>query len=87
MGNKILRPTELEPFAGFNDDQISYLKDKFDLLSDDTQLLSVDKISAELNTTPEEAGKILHYIDFEGQESVGYYEFVCAAASLHQNDG
>jgi hypothetical protein len=32
MGNKILRPSELEPFSGFNDDQIGYLKDKFDLL-------------------------------------------------------
>lgn len=29
MGNKILRPSEMDPFAGFNDDQIGYLKDKF----------------------------------------------------------
>lgn len=34
MGNKILRPSELEPFSGFSDDQIGYLKDKFDLLCD-----------------------------------------------------
>jgi Ca2+-binding EF-hand superfamily protein len=87
MGNKILRPTELEPFAGFNDDQISYLKDKFDLLADENQLLSVEKIASELQTTPEEAGRVLLYIDFDGQEAVSYYEFVCAAASLHQNDG
>lgn len=29
MGNKLLRPSEEEPLAGFNDDQICYLKDKF----------------------------------------------------------
>lgn len=34
MGNKILRPNDLEPFSGFNDDQIGYLRDKFELLSD-----------------------------------------------------
>jgi Ca2+-binding EF-hand superfamily protein len=37
-------------------------------------------------TTPEEASKILNYIDFTGEQSVDFYEFVCAAASLHQND-
>lgn len=34
----------------------------------------------------EEAGKILSYIDFENQGEVDFYEFTCAAASLHQND-
>lgn len=37
--------------------------------------------------TAEEASKIIRYMDFEGEESISYYEFVCAAASLHQNDG
>jgi hypothetical protein len=49
--------------------------------------LSVGKIASELHTSPEEASKILNYIDFEGKEEVDFYEFVCAAASLHQNDG
>jgi Ca2+-binding EF-hand superfamily protein len=86
MGNKILRPSELEPFSGFSDDQIGYLKDKFDLLCDEGQMLSIDKISSELMTSSEEATKILNYIDFSGEQSVDFYEFVCAAASLHQND-
>jgi hypothetical protein len=29
MGNKTLRPDPTDPFAPFNDDQKSYLKDKF----------------------------------------------------------
>lgn len=53
MGNKILRPTELEPFSGFNDDQISYLKDKFDLLCDESRMLSAEKMSNELMTSHE----------------------------------
>ena len=32
MGNKVLRPDPSNPFAPFNDDQKSYLKDKFDFL-------------------------------------------------------
>ena len=51
MGNKVLRPSELEPLAGFNDDQISYLKDKFELLCDANKLLSVEKISEALQTS------------------------------------
>ena len=49
-------------------------------------MLSVERISEELKTSPEEATRILNYIDFEGQESVDFYEFVYAAAALHQND-
>ena len=45
MGNKILRPTELEPLSGFNDDQISYLQDKFEILCDDNKLLNLEKIA------------------------------------------
>ena len=86
MGNRVLRPSELEPFSGFNDDQIGYLRDKFDLLCDQSQMLSPEKISTELMTSQEEATKILNYIDFSGEQSVDFYEFVCAAASLHQND-
>jgi len=35
---------------------------------------------------PDEAGRILRYIDFEGEGQVDFYEFKCAAASIHQND-
>lgn len=29
MGNKVLRPSPIEPLSGFNDDQLSYLHEKF----------------------------------------------------------
>ncbi len=32
------------------------------------------------------AQSILDYIDFEGKGEVDFYEFMCAAASLHQDD-
>lgn len=64
MGNKILRPTEMEPFAGFNDDQLSYLQDKFEVLCDDNKLLSVDKITEAYQCSREEATRILNYVDF-----------------------
>ncbi len=51
MGNKELRPSEHDPLAPFNDDQISYLKDKFEALSDENKILNVDKISECLQTT------------------------------------
>ena len=41
MGNKDLRPYEHEPFSGFSDDQIVYLKDKYDQLCDENHILSV----------------------------------------------
>lgn len=41
MGNKILRPAELDPYSGFTDDQIGYLQEKFEILCDDNKLLSV----------------------------------------------
>ena len=86
MGNKVLRPSELDPFAAFNDDQISYLQDKFEILCDDHKLLVSEKIADAFKTPQEQAIKILNYIDFEGQGEVDFYEFTCAAASLHQND-
>ena len=64
MGNKSLRPSQFEPFSGFNDDQIGYLKDKYDHLCNENHELSVEKIAEELNATNEEATKILNYIDF-----------------------
>ena len=68
MGNKILRPSEFEPFLGFNDDQTSYLKDKFEILCyQGTSFLSANKIREELQTSASEAAKILNYINFEGQ--------------------
>lgn len=87
MGNKILRPDPLDQFAPFNDDQKVYLRDKYDNLCDEkTKRLSADKISAELQTTREVADNILQYIDFEGKGEVDFYEFMCAAASVHQDD-
>ena len=44
MGNKFLRPPEFEPNSGFNDDQISYLRDKFEILSENN-VLNVERIS------------------------------------------
>ena len=86
MGNKILRPAELDPYSGFTDDQIGYLQEKFEILCDDNKLLSVQKIAEAYQCGRNEASKILNYIDFEGQGQVDFYEFTCAAASLHQND-
>ena len=76
----------MEPFSGFADDQLSYLQEKFEILCDDNKLLSIEKISEGFQCSREEAGKILNYIDFEGAGEVDFYEFTCAAASLHQND-
>jgi Ca2+-binding EF-hand superfamily protein len=76
----------LEPLSGFNDDQLSYLKDKFEILCDETKLLSVDRIAEAFKCSRGEASKILSYIDFENHNQVDFYEFTCAAASLHQND-
>lgn len=64
MGNKILRPSELEPLAGFSDDQISYLKDKFEMLCDERKLLSINEIAKAFMCSKEESAKILNYIDF-----------------------
>lgn len=86
MGNKTLRPNDIEPLSGFNDDQIGYLKDKFEILCDESKLLNVNKISEAFKCSRDEAAKILNYIDFENQGEVDFYEFTCAAATLHQND-
>lgn len=86
MGNKILRPNPIEPLSGFNDDQISYLKDKFEILCDESKFLNVNKIAEAYQCTREEASKVLNYIDFENHGEVDFYQFTCAAATLHQND-
>ena len=41
MGNKTLRPEELDSYEGFTDNQIGYLQEKFEILCDDNKLLSV----------------------------------------------
>ena len=41
MGNKLLRPNEDNPLDGFNDDQLTYLADKFDVLRNDKGFLDL----------------------------------------------
>lgn len=45
MGNKILRPSPIESLAGFNDDQLSYLNEKFEILCDEKKLLDSKRIA------------------------------------------
>lgn len=44
MGNKTLRPSEEDPLRGFDDEQLQYLAEKFELVSTDG-LLDTSKLA------------------------------------------
>lgn len=51
---------------GFDDKQLLYLAEKFELVSNESGFVEAAKLAEAYQCDPEEATRILRYIDFEG---------------------
>jgi Ca2+-binding EF-hand superfamily protein len=82
MGNEILGKRPSNFFKGFNEAQVQYVKDKFDILKDDKGMMSKTKFQ-EIYHCPEAiAAKAIKFIDFTENGQVDEYEFLCGVAAL-----
>lgn len=63
MGNEVLARRSSDFYKGFNEEQLTYLKEKFELLRDDKGYLDKSKIATEYKCSKEIASKVSRFFD------------------------
>ncbi|EGR30797.1 hypothetical protein IMG5_123400 [Ichthyophthirius multifiliis] len=86
MGNKILGDFRKSRYKGFNQDQLNYIKDKFQLLCDDNGYLCKENLAIIYKCSISQAQKLIMFLDLDGSQNADFYKFCCGAALLCQNN-
>ena len=81
MGNKILGKRSRSFYKGFNDRQMDYLRQKFEMISN-KGILDPKKFMESYKLTKQCSDNFFMEVDFDEDSEVDEYEFICAAHSL-----